>query len=77
MNRHNAIFIYPQDKHGNRIGNTIAVVLRDGMMFFGEAVCSENDQFCKATGRELALQRAEERYKRYLSRQKNMLGEGN
>ncbi len=77
MNRENAIFIYPRDMHGNRIGNTIAVIVRDGMMFFGEAVCSEFDQFCKKTGRELATQRAEERYTRYLSRQKEMLGEGN
>ncbi len=77
MNRHNAIYVYPRDQHGKRIGNTIAVIVRDGMMFFGEAVCSEADQFCKKTGREIATLRAEERYQRYLSRQKNMLGEGN
>lgn len=74
MNRHNAIYIYPRDMHGNRIGNTIAVIIRDGMMFFGEAVCSENDQFSKKVGREVATKRAEERYQRYLKR---LLGEGN
>lgn len=68
MNRHNAIFVYPQDKNGKRIGNTLAIILREGMMFFGEAVCSEGDQFSKKVGRELALQRAEQRYDRYLER---------
>jgi len=68
MNRRDTIFVYPKDKNGKRTGHTVAVVLREGMMFYGEALCSEADQFCKKSGRDLALARAEERYQRYLDR---------
>jgi len=51
-------FIYPQDKNGKHLGVTICVVLRDGRMYHGEALCSENDQFNKKVGRELSFERA-------------------
>lgn len=68
MNRRETIFIYPKTKNGERTGHTIAVVIREGMMFYGEALCSKEDQFSRKEGRELALVRAEERYKKYLER---------
>lgn len=68
MNRKEVIYFYPRDEHGKRTGHTIAIVLKEGLMFYGEALCSKADQFCKKTGRELAKQRAEEKYLRYKER---------
>lgn len=63
----NKCFYYPKDKDGERIGNTLCVLVRDGRIFIGEAVCSVEDQFCKATGREFASRRAEAAYESWIS----------
>ena len=65
-NRTKEFYIYPKDRHGNRTGHVICVILRDGMMFEGTALCSENEQFCKAVGRNIAFNRATEAYVDYL-----------
>jgi hypothetical protein len=57
-------FIYPKDKNGKYLGVTICVVLRDGRMYHGEAICSKNDQFNKSVGRELSFERAIFEYNR-------------
>lgn len=61
-------FIYPRDKSGKRTGQTIAILIHEGKAFHGLAMCSEEDSFCKATGRELALERAYEALERHLDR---------
>lgn len=61
-------FIYPRDKAGKRTGQTICILLHEGKMFHGISTCSEEDQFCKKTGREVALQRAERSVALYESR---------
>lgn len=68
MNRQDHFFIYPKDKKGKRLGNTICVILRDGSMFQGEAICSPEDQFNRKTGRMLSFQRALDEYTRYLQK---------
>ena len=61
-------YIYPTDKNGNRTGHTICVLLKDGKIFHGMALCSEEDQFEFKVGREKAKTRAEEAYQRHLER---------
>lgn len=75
--RDESFFIYPRDKNNKRTGHCIAIILREGSMFEGTALCSSTDQFSKKEGRLIAFQRAEEAYMRYLSRCRNKLGEGN
>jgi hypothetical protein len=62
MKRDQELVIYPQDKNGHRTGTTIVIVLRDGDMYWGDAILNPTDQFCKKTGRDLARARAEKRY---------------
>jgi hypothetical protein len=59
-NRTDHFFIYPKGTDGHPTGNAICVLLRDGKMYHGEAVCSDEDQFDKKIGREIAYQRAVE-----------------
>lgn len=61
-------YIYPRDKNGNKTGHTICVLQRDGKIFHGESLCSDQDQFQYKVGRELAYQRAVEAYVRHLDR---------
>ena len=68
MSRSLGYFIYPRDKNGVKTGHCIAVVLREGLIFSGTSLCAKNDQFSKAIGRELALQRAEESYQKFIAR---------
>lgn len=69
MNRKEHYFIYPRDIRGERTGHTICVVLREGMMFHGEALCGPKDQFSRKEGRLVAFDRAQAAYMRYLERQ--------
>jgi hypothetical protein len=41
-----------------RGGNTIAVLKKSGHIYRGEAICSKDDNYCKSTGRKVALARA-------------------
>jgi hypothetical protein len=61
-------FIYPRNKDGKRTGHTICVLLKDGKMFHGTALCSADDQFSRAEGRELAELRALEAYVKHKAR---------
>ena len=62
-------YIYVRDKNGNRItGHTICVLVREGKIFHGTALCSEKDQFCYDTGRKLALEKALKTYNNYEER---------
>lgn len=56
--RSDHFFIYPKTKTGKNTGHTICVLLSEGKMYHGVAVCSETDQFTKAIGREIAYSRA-------------------
>jgi hypothetical protein len=67
MNRNN-FFIYPKDKDGKKIGNCIYVTQKPEGIFFGEAILSKKDQFVYKIGRQLAMERAEESYQKYISR---------
>jgi hypothetical protein len=58
-------FIYPRDKKGQRTGHTICVIMRDGKIFHGSALCSDGDQFEFKRGRQLAMERALEVYSRH------------
>ena len=62
-------FIYPRDTKGNRTGHTICVLLREGKMFHGVALCSKKDSFEKVVGRELAHIRALEAYNKHLEKE--------
>ena len=61
-------YIYVKDKNGKRTGTVICIIEREGLQFHGEAICSEQDQFCRKTGKTISKGRAEARYKRYLDR---------
>lgn len=62
-------FMYVKDKNGNRITNhTICVMVRDGKIFHGVAICSEDDQFEYAKGREVAFQKALSSYAKFEER---------
>lgn len=61
-------FIYPRDKTGKRTGQTIAVLVDNGRIFHGISTCSTEDTFCKATGRSLALERAQEALDKHILR---------
>lgn len=63
-------YVYPKDKKGKKIGNTVAILVKDDMIFIGEAVCSPEDQFNKKIGRELALSRAILKYRAWSDNQK-------
>ena len=41
-----------------RGGATNAILQKDGKSFDGIAICSDKDNYCKATGRKVALARA-------------------
>lgn len=58
-------FIYPRNKEGKRTGQTVCVLLHDNRIFHGISTCSKDDQFCKDTGRNLALERANDSVRRY------------
>lgn len=68
MSRTDHYFIYPRTKNGNRTGHTICVLIRNGKVFHGTSLCSENDQFELKKGRLLAKERAEEAYNRHILR---------
>lgn len=70
MNRRSeSFFVYPKDKNGQRTGHCIAIILREGMMFEGTALCAKTEQFSKKLGRAIALSRAQEAYLRFTERQ--------
>jgi len=68
MSRTDHYFIYPRNKNGERTGHTICVLIRNGKVFHGTSLCSENDQFELKTGREISKARAEEAYNRHILR---------
>ncbi len=41
-----------------RGGATNAIIQKDGKSFYGVAVCSDKDNYCRSTGRKVALARA-------------------
>ena len=59
-------FIWPKDKNGKSTRYCICVILRDGEMYQGTALCSEEDQFSKAEGRSISLARALAAYEKCL-----------
>ncbi len=61
-------YIYTRDKHGKLTGHTICVMMIDGKIFHGTAVCSEDDHFEYKKGRETSLARCQAAYQRYLER---------
>ena len=67
MNEDNAkhCFYYPTDKDGYRTGHTLCFLHIDDRQFIGQAVCSDNDQFCRKTGRDISFGRAEGAYIRW------------
>lgn len=77
MNRKDHYFIYPKDHKGLRTGTTLCVILRDGLIFHGEATLSPNDQFCRKTGRLLSFDRAAQQYQRYILRMNVKNDDGN
>lgn len=77
MNRKEHYFIYPRDIRGVRTGHTFCVILREGMMFHGEALCGPKDQFSRKEGRLVAFNRAVEAYTRYLVRMNAKNDDGN
>lgn len=62
--RNNHFFIYPKFENGELTGHTYCVILRDGRMYEGSALCSVKDTFEKARGRALSFQRAILAYER-------------
>lgn len=42
----------------SRGGKTVAVITRNGKTASGVAICAETDNYCKDTGRKIALSRA-------------------
>lgn len=56
---------YSKNNQGKRTGSTVCIIVRDGHIFVGEAVCSPEDTFSRKVGRELARGRAEARHQRY------------
>ena len=64
-------YIYVRDKNGNRVtGHTICVMVHDGKIFHGTALCSDSDQFSYEKGRELAKEKALASISRFEERNK-------
>ena len=63
-------YIYPKNKEGKRTGQTLCVLLHDGRIFHGLSTCSKEDQFCRSTGRKIALIRAQGAVSRYEARKR-------
>lgn len=61
-------FIYPRDKSGKRTGHTICVLIKDGKIFHGTALCSGTDQFSRKVGRELATERALQAFENHVEK---------
>ncbi len=70
MDRTKEFYIYPKTKHNKRTGHVICVILRDGCMFQGIALCAEEDNFSYKLGRQLSKERAESAHVRFLDRKK-------
>lgn len=68
----NEAYHYPKNINGSKTGSTLCVLVRDGRIFIGEAILSENDQFSKKTGRKIAKGRAEKSYERYLAKKERL-----
>lgn len=66
--RSSQYYIYPKNKEGKRTGQTLCVLLHDGRIFHGLSTCSDKDQFCRDTGRQIALSRAQNSVVRYKAR---------
>lgn len=62
--RKDHFFIYPKDKSGKVTGHTICIALRDGEMYEGVTLCSEEDNFSRKIGRQIALARALDAYEK-------------
>lgn len=59
---------YTKNKNGKRTGNTVCVLVKEGRIFFGEAICSPEDQFSRAKGREVAKKKAYFSYARWIAK---------
>ena len=51
-------YYYERDRRNGRLIGTRCLILANGLWARGTAICSENDNFCKATGRAIARGRA-------------------
>jgi hypothetical protein len=56
--RDDHFFIYPRYEDNTSTGHTYCVILRNGRMYEGSALCSKKDNFQKSLGRALAFERA-------------------
>jgi hypothetical protein len=65
-------YYYPRDKHGKRLGHSIAAIIKDDKVFFGFANLGFKDNFNRKIGRVIAESRAREQIKRYENRQKKV-----
>lgn len=59
---------YPKNSKGQKTGHTICILVVDGRLFVGEALCSSEDVFSKKVGRKIAKGRALKSVERYLKR---------
>ena len=57
-------FIYPKTKDKKHTGHTLCILLKEGKMYHGESLCSANDCFSKAIGRQISYERAMYEYER-------------
>lgn len=64
VSRTDHFFIYPRDQKRKRTGHCICVLLREGQMFEGTALCSKVDNFSRKEGRRLAFERAVTAYEK-------------
>jgi hypothetical protein len=62
MARRDCYYHYPKDKNGKYTGHTLCMLLKDGLIYHGEALCASEDHFTKSIGRKLAYERAIEAY---------------
>jgi len=68
VDRSKEFYIYPRNIDGSKTGHTICVILRDGEMFSGTALCSPDDNFNYKIGKELAKDRALNSYSKCMDR---------
>lgn len=73
MNNRQCYFIYPRDKRGKLTGHYICVMVHEGKIFHGMALCSVNDSFNKETGRKLAHERALKSIEKHKTKKEGLL----
>jgi hypothetical protein len=65
MNDEQVFYFYPKNRKGERLGHSVAVLLKDGKVFLGFSQLASGDIFDRKIGRAIAEARARDQYERF------------